>query len=79
MSFSGEFIFLKLYKGFFLDSCEVLLFHLINTFLELLVLVLDCLDVRGDYYLFSIYSVLMVLMEVTLLSKLLPGRLCVFS
>jgi hypothetical protein len=53
--------------------------HLIDFLSELIVLVLDSFYAASDYNFLTIDTVLVVLMEISFLSQLFPGRLSVIS
>lgn len=70
-----KFVFLKFEEGFlFLFNQEVLL-HFVNSLLEVNLVVLDLLDSFGHCQLFIFHTVLMALVEVTLLAQFVPGAL----
>ena len=70
-----ELVLLQLEQSLLLDSVEMLLLDLLDLLLVVLVQVLHPLDVLGDVDLLAVNSVLVGLVEVSLLPQLLPGGL----
>jgi len=79
VSLAGKFILFELEEGFLFDNDHALLFHVLDLVVHVFVILLDVLDGAGDLNFLVIHAVLMVLVEVTLFPKLLPGALCVLS
>jgi len=77
--FARELILFKFNQSFFFDCGEKLFIHLIDALGKILMLVLNSLDVvRNDDFL-TINTILVLLVEITLLPKLLPSTFSTFS
>lgn len=74
-----KFFFLKLEESLFFHCRLEFLFYFFNSFLILLVQVFDFLNITTNGDLLSIDSILMCLVEVSLLPQLLPGALGLLS
>jgi len=70
-----KLILFKLQESLLLDCVEMFLLNLFNFLFIVFVKVFHALDVLSNSYLLSVDSVLVLSMEVSLLSELLPGAL----